>query len=302
MLVHHPTPKSTWAKRCLYLDDNSGYSPIEEYNHRSILDCEIVLEYDDHTPEENERYANKACKLLLRDGIKYSKWFSGNKSTHVHILVDTGDVNNLKLLKRVFLRHYGTMYKNQAGLLFSSDTKPNSLGKEERILPDLQLDCNNHLIRAEYGVHEKTQKLKRLVGKSPGYGKELSTIPQKIWAEYQKAFTIVVNRRTTIDLKEIMDHPGIKMLLDSNTFRAIGDGRARAMYHLITILKNKYSRNELVDKIVDWYSYSTKYKEDLDRRQIEYHVDHNIRKGYSFSMSKFNDLLEELGREDLILG
>lgn len=302
MLVYRPTEKSSWADRCLYLKDDSGYSPIKPYNHRSILDCEIVLEYDEGSPEDNERYANKACEHLRRDGIKYSKWFSGGKSTHVHILVDMGSASNRKLLKRSFLKHYGTFYEHpDSKYLYTEDTKPDSLDKSHRVMPDLQLDGENHLIRAEYGVHERTQENKRNTGRSPGYSSELSTIPQVVWDKYIRQYKINIKRRTTIDIKDVLEHPGVKMILDSNTFREIGDGRARALYHLICILKNKYSRDELVDKLVDWYRYSTKRKEKLSRREIEYHVDHNIRKGYVFSIIKFNDFLEELGREDLIV-
>lgn len=303
MLVYHPTRESTWGDRCLFLEPDTGYSETKAYNHRSVLPCEVVIEYDTPSMEDNARYVERVCKSLRADNIKYSKWFSGNKSIHLHVLLDIpADVRNRKLLKRSFMRYYGTLFEDSSTKkLYTATTKPESLGNESRILPDLALDSDNHLIRAEYGVHESSGKNKNPLGCSQGYAKELSVIPSVVWEEYKKAQAVVIQRRTVMDVQDALEHPGVKLLLDTSAFRELGDGRSRALFHLITILKNKYSRDELVSKLDDWYRYCTSFQEKLTRGKIAYFVDHNIRQGYQFSISKFNDFLEEIGREDLIL-
>lgn len=298
LLVYHPERDSTWADRALYLSDD--YSQTKAYNHRTILECEVVIEYDDRHKDFNRRCADKVCDRLMEDGIGYSKWSSGNKSTHVHTLVDIGNVRNRKLLKRVFMRHYGTFYYDEdTDRLYTEETRPEGLSKEDRVLPDLQLDANNHLIRAEHGVHEKTGEQKSLISRSAGYPVK-SQIPQVVWDKYEKAYQTVLNRKATIDLQDVSDHPGIKFIKDAAAMRELGDGRKRALYHLITVLKHKYDNpKDLIEFLQDWYSYCS--GSALSDGQIRYHVYHNIKKGYAFSLQKFNDFLEEIGREDLIL-
>ena len=44
MLCYRPTLKNGWGDRCLYLSDE--YEPKKKYNHRSVLDKEVVIEFD----------------------------------------------------------------------------------------------------------------------------------------------------------------------------------------------------------------------------------------------------------------
>ena len=300
LLVYHPEEDSTWSDRALYLDELCDYSHTKPYNHRVILEQEVVLEYDEGEPEFNRKCADWVTTRLREDNIKYAKWSSGNKSTHVHVLLDFKQASNNKLLKRIFMRHYGTIYVcPETGRFYSEDTKPEKLGREHRVLPDLQLDGQGHLIRAEYGVHEKTGRKKSLVSRSPGYP-EVSVIPPIVWTKYSSAYRTVLRRQTTRSVGDLMDHPGVQLILDGTSMRELGDGRTRALYHLITILKNKYAKpEELTSFLQSWYKYCN--GNSLTNSQIKYHVHYNYSKGYSFSPERFNDFLEEIGREDLIL-
>ena len=90
LLVYRPTLKSWWGDRCYYLDDD--YLQSKPYNHRSVLDNEVVIEFDEEDKTLNRKCADYVCKRLKTDNIGFSKWDSGNKSIHVHCMIDTGEV------------------------------------------------------------------------------------------------------------------------------------------------------------------------------------------------------------------
>ena len=45
LLCYRPTLKSYWGDRCNYLSED--YIQSKAYNHRSILDNEVVIEFDE---------------------------------------------------------------------------------------------------------------------------------------------------------------------------------------------------------------------------------------------------------------
>jgi hypothetical protein len=294
MLVHRETRTCSWANRALFLSEE--YNPITPYNHRSILYNEVVIEYDYEDKELNEKLATLVTDRLRDDKIKYSKWFSGGKSYHVHILVNPNKCRNISLLKNVICRYYGTFYKNPEDGKIYKEKKSETFIK---IIPDIRLCAENHLIRAEYGAHEGTGNLKTLVSKSPGYP-EVCEITEDVWKEYIKQQSTVIMRRVSTDVNKITDLPGFKYIATSHLFREAEDGRERAMFILIHSLKDDYRDDKVgfIRYIQDWYKYSGGYK--ITDNQIKHKVCYHWDKSYS--LNKFlNDLLESIGREDLIL-
>jgi hypothetical protein len=273
LVCYHPTHKSSWADRCLFLSEE--YESLKPYNHRSILNNEVVIEFDDGTKEENEELAREVARRLKRDGFKIAMWCSGNKSTHVHTFVDTKEAHNVQLLKKVFTRHYC---------------------KGLNINPDLRLCTTNHLIRAENGVHEKTGKQKSLIYKHREYPVILP-IPIHIWEEYAREQTIVIKRRVTHDINELDKSPLFKSLLNSVKFREdIGDGRERLIFAFIHILKSKYTNKEdLVAYLWDWYKYSggNKMNEYDIRNKVRYHWN----KDYTITENYLRRIMEECSIE-----
>ena len=60
IVVYRPTLKSWWGDRCLYKSEE--YIPAKQYNHRSILDKEIVIEFD-----QEDKKLNISLILLYED-------------------------------------------------------------------------------------------------------------------------------------------------------------------------------------------------------------------------------------------
>lgn len=275
VLVSRPTEDNGWADRCIYQSDN--YSPFKSYNHRTILPQEVIIEYDTDNKEDNKKYVDIIAKRLLDDGIEYIKWDTSNKSVHLHTLVDIKEAGNVQLLKKVFVRHYC----------------------EGLPVPDLRLCVDGHLVRAEYGVHEKTGKKKHIISRSSNYP-VVSRIPQVIWNKYVEVQSIVVKRKTTMNVNELVEDERIKYFLNTHEFGKSDDGRERALFMLIHLFKPKYKGDKqgLVKFLQDWYKYSGGYK--LKDKDIENKVRYHWSRDYHFGNTYINELLESIGRSDLI--
>lgn len=272
-LVYRPDEESKWGNRCFYLGE--GYNPNTAYNHRRILRNEVVIEFDNPDKKENLRLAQGVSKELKEIGVDHAIWFSGNKSYHVHCLLDMGAATNTAGVKRCFMRH---------------------VCKEA--LPDLQLAGDNHLIRAEWGVHEKTGKKKELIYRMQNYPR-VSRIPPRVWVEYyqerrQAAFNAV---SSNVKIKE---HPGFKFILESAEFKESDDGRKRALYLLTNVLKEDYreKKEELVKLLQDWYRYTG--GRGLTDREVAQTVNYQWDKPYRISERYLNEFLESIGRGDLV--
>ena len=275
MLVYHPTRVSTWSDRCLFGSDE--YNMSKAYNHRSILSNEVVIEFDDDSPETNKKYADLVHYNLKQDGFKIAKWRSGNKSVHVHFFVNLGNSRNTNLLKKTIMRYY---------------TKGIAV-------PDLRLASDNHLIRAEYGVHEKTGEFKSLISKMKGYP-EVTDLPEAVWSKYMSDQKKSIRNRFSYDLKALEELPGFKYVVNAEQFRATDDGRERALFMLIHVLKPRYKERkaEFIKFLQDWYRYSSGRK--LSDWAIKCKVEYHWEKNYSIGVAYLNELLESVGRDDLV--
>ena len=299
ILVHRGDAEESWAKRCLYLDGK--YQPLCPYNHRSVLDNEIIIEYDSDNVQLNERLVDEVIRKLRKDRISYMKAYSGNKSYHLHVLIKMANVKNVSLLKSTFMRHYGTFYvHNVSGQLYDNlDDAPDS--NVTRYVPDLQLS-GKHLIRAEFGIHEKTQYTKDIMMKSNDYP-SFSIAPKIVWDKYNDAQKTSVKIRMSQQTKDLAESDLVKELLDTVQFKEnMDDGRERLVYMLTHVLKHKYKIwEDLADFLWSWYSYSggRQMDEEKVRNKVKYHFfrsypDANWER-------KLRELLDELiGRETLM--
>lgn len=249
------------------------------YNHRVILRNEVVIEYDDDNKALNRKYADIITSKMKKDGVGYSKWFSGNKSVHIHCLLDVKTCRNISLLKKCFVRYY----------------------TEGLPLPDLQLLQDSHNIRCEYGLHEKTGVVKTKISEYNYFN--LSEIPKIIWERYKEEESKVISRQITKDLKSILSEStrGINFILSTQDFREVKDYHTRALFILIPVLRAKYSEDELVKYLQDWYHYTSGVK--MNDVQIEKYVRYYYKKSYgdNFYQEYLNTLLEQIGRNDLVV-
>jgi len=263
---------SSWGDRCQFLSPE--YSRTKKYNHRVTLDKEIVIEFDEEKPEDNEKAINIVCKRLKKDDIKYSLWYSGGKSTHCHFFVDTKKASNLRLLKSVIMRHYCE------GLEFK---------------PDLQL-AGKHLIRAEFGINEKTGKYKTKLYQSKEYP-ILNTIKQEVWDKYIKEMNWLLKASMTRSTNDLADSEYIKKLLDTTYFNdKLKDGRNRIIFVLANVLKTKYEKKELINLLQQWYKYCGGKK--MSDNQIAYVVYKAYKTDQSPGLKYILQLLKELGVEE----
>lgn len=275
LLVYRPDSTSSWRDRCKYLSES--YEPLKQYNHRSILRCEVVFEYDNDDPEKNRQLVDEVAKRLSKDNIKWSKWSSGNKSTHLHCMFKVKDLASFPTFKRMILRHY----------------------TEGLPLPDMRLAAENCLIRAEYGVHEKTGNKKSLISKHPSYP-EQGMVPLPLWDKYKedlkRNMSISIGVRSNNELSKLA---GFKFLLNPSDFRVVEDGRERVLFMLIHVLKDGYKDKEELGKFLcEWYRYSGGFKlNDSDvMGKVKYHWNRN----YLLTERFLDELLEELGLEKYI--
>lgn len=271
LLVHRPSNKHSWADRCYYLEE--GYEQGKPYNHRSILAQEIVIEFDDENPSKNEELALKVSKRLKADSITHAMWDSGGKSIHLHFFINPKTAGSIRLLKKVVMRYY------TEGL---------------ELKPDMRLAVDTHLIRAEHGVHEGTNRKKRLIFKSNNYLKD-NELPLKVWQKYANGRTTVIKREANKNIEG--ECTCINYIVSSVDFRENHDGRERALFILIHNLKSKMRVEELTEFLIDWYKYSGGYK--LTSNNIERKVRYHYNRNYgTYTMTK--ELLEELGKEKVL--
>lgn len=275
LLCYRPKSDSSWSDRCLYLSEE--YDANKPYNHRSILKNEVVIEFDDKDKDENRKNAFEVAKQLRHDGYAVSCWSSGNKSTHVHTFIDVAEAKSIPLLKNCFIRHYAR------GLP----------------LPDLRLCADAHLIRAEYGVHEKTGERKTIINQDVDYPK-VKKVRQDVWDRYTTERKIIMQRRISTDLNDISTLPGFQFILTTDEFRKADDARERALFMLIHVLKPKYKddKQKFIQYLQDWYSYSS--GKQLSPRDIENKVNYHWNRTYRIGQRYLNELLEVCGRADLI--
>lgn len=273
LLVSHPEETSSWKDRCYYLDEN--FNPQVHYNHRSILMKEVVLEYDYDNVDLNKELVDQAAHRLNKDGIKWSKWFSGNKSFHLHFFIDPKEAKRLNVLKSVILQYYGTSPDNS-------------------YKPDLQLAANAHNIRAEYGRHEKTGKLKILVSQTAGYP-QVCDLPESVWIMYSDRVKAILKAQVTRGTKDLQTHPLIKQILDTTEFRKNDDGRERALFVLIHVLKPKYTKPELTKFLQEWYRYSG--GRQLSAWAIACKINYHWDRQYVMTETFLHNLAYELGLE-----
>lgn len=290
IVVYRGDASGSWAKRCLYLSPK--YSPMVEYNHRQILDDEIVIEYDNEDVKLNSRLADKVSAKLRADGILFSKWHSGNKSEHIHLIVKKYDLANKELFKKAIMKHYGTYYYDEVNKIIY-DKYRDGLTK---LTCDLRLSGANHLIRAEYGLHEKTGEKKRLLWKSADYPKR-SKIPVSVFEKYTASMERSV--QTKLGLNIDPEHDIVKNLMDTVKFKeGMNDGRERVMFALIHILKPKFKPGNmegLVSLIDSWYNYCSTQRRKMTRIDIQNKVRYHWTKDYRVTINTLKKIMDEVG-------
>ena len=242
-----------------------------------MLKNEVIIEFDNEDLKVNYANTELVRKKLSKYKIKYSLWSSGNRSRHIHFFVDVGDAGNVPLLKKCLIRFF-------------------SEGTSE--LPDLRLASENHLIRAEGGLHEKTLQYKELIFESKHYP-EISPIPEQVWLNYSEEYRRVLNWKMSSTTKELYDHKAIRFIMDNDAIKRYGDGRERLFFVLMHVFKPKYDKDGLVRLLWDWYKYNGGYK--MSHLDVVNKVNYHYSRDYNITSYYLREQLEEIGVEKGVL-
>jgi hypothetical protein len=110
----------------------------------------------------------------------------------------------------------------------------------------------------------------------------------------------VVTSRVTRDVNELTEHPGIKYILTTHQFREAEDGRERALFMLIHLLKPRYTKKEeLVKYMQEWYKYSSA-KPGMSDSEVERKVSYHWSRDYFISERYIMEFLESIGKSEIM--
>jgi len=86
-------------------------------------------------------------------------------------------------------------------------------------------------------------------------------ITKEIWDRYNILTSELLHRKVTTTSSNIKEHPAFKIIFNPESFKEVDDGRERAMFFLLQVLKKDYTTpNDLFVFIYEWYKYSGGYK------------------------------------------
>jgi hypothetical protein len=244
----------------------------QHYNHRDILPGEIVWECDSTVVLDNVVAGLIIYNRLLNDGIIAQAWLSGNKSLHVSALFYTHNIKDLMAFRTfVFNKYVGDIKADRA-----------LLGK--------------HLIRAEYGVHEKTGCYKGLL---VGPVEPIKNhIPEDLMSDFDdELFRIEYNKykdsikRNTGIYRNRM--PKCTGVLLSDEYYAKNDGVNRGLFAISNIyahnIEDKQKGYELLTK------WNSKLKKPFGESTLLYHFRKALNTPQSVSCRYLHNLYDELG-------
>jgi len=279
-VVHHPDAYSSWA-RAVFNGEN--YDEGTAYNHRTIRPQEVIIEYDDGDRKTNYDLAMRASRKLSAHNAAHSVWTSGNKSTHIHTFFNFSDAENVRFLKRLLFKFFGT-HKHR--------------GKWYE--PDMALSSPDHLIRAEFGVHETTQNHKSFVDKTAHFP-QYNSIPEEVWEEYDTTDPSMNDFDDEELVESVANSEAFKWLLDPQNVKEIGDGRKRGTFILGNILWQATDRDkeDIINFCQEWYEEAGGRKDRL--RTIKNQLESNFELGgYTPGYLYLSDYLSDIGMERLI--
>lgn len=263
LLVSRKSATAGFGNKALL--NTAAFNPMEHYNHRCILDDELVIEFDNPDPTKNGNCAGLVVQKLKNANIDYSVWSSGGKSVHVHCHFDISkDYKDLKLIKRMIME---------------------VLVKDVGYEPDYQLCVRRHLIRAEFGFHEKSGLFKKRIMETENYPK-LAKVPEAIKVAYE----LVTKAREVAPKPKVLNaaHPLVMLVLNS---KDIKDGRKQLIWRLINILKQDFNQEQVITMLDAWYKNNN--GKDLNIRDIKKLVEYHWNRSYTITEYSFKTVLKD---------
>lgn len=194
-------------------------------NYRTALKNEIVLE-SDLSKEENDVLAERIMNILKEKGISFIAYFSGNKSTHIHIFFDNV-LEELEDDQRTFAK---------------KEWARQTLGEELYTILDESLFGKKHMILIKDCKHPKTGRLKKEIARFLAPQGEINSFIKEIAAEAAKQKSYAPSSKQIICVP--LSCPAVSFAL-ANKF---SDGSERYMKlapNVAAITRNHPQREDL---------------------------------------------------------
>lgn len=247
---------------------------------RDIMRDEIVIENDLNMRRMNMGLSLKHEKKLRVNGIGYQKWFSGNKSYHIHTHFNElnliQDTHDLKLLKKAFLLW---LYKFDEDKLSSTKL-------------DIQL-TGKHLIRLEHSWHPNTMQRKTLYSEHITDNNQLpETVVSYYISEKKKKEQLPKAKYISV-----FDRPCIMDMYRN----PLEDGRHRAAFILFNNFKKEFGNTIAGRMLIEWHQNQVAqtgiHKTTLTIKDINYiigyHSNHNRYPGCAY----IKDYMTSIGKK-----
>jgi len=222
------------------------YAHSMQPGHREIFQDELVIEGDLPKRQDNLKNSKWIEERLAGLNLTYKKYYSGSKSYHFHLFFPellNYERKEIPQIKERILR-----YITQCSSASNSckDCKMDTCKLRVQGI-DLQL-MKNHLIRLEYGIHNKTDRRKILI-KERDFGVNL--VPK---------FCIIKNKKLNNYYKEVGDFqpvyskmPCISLLQTKEAFAKKVDARERILFVVVAQHKmNKVPQAKAIAAVLNW--------------------------------------------------
>ena len=254
--------------------------------HREIFKDELVIEGDLPDRAVNFNNSEWISARLVRLGFEFKKYTSGNKSLHHHLffpeLLILSDGDGYQVKERL-LRY---IFECMSASAHCRDCKTEDC-KLRKMGIDLQL-TKKHMIRVEFGLHEKTDRRKILLEEKEGR----NLVP--------KFCLVKVRKYKPLTGKQVMlsDKKCITFLQSPNIFGEKVDARERILFVLAAIHKSSgKDSNKTLDALINWN------REILGGHFIESKINSTVRSVYLSNIapgcSYIKSILKDIGRMEV---
>ena len=224
----HTRPKGNWMYG---VSNDLGPTEWKEINHRRVYQNELVWDFDYPDKEQNLECARKTQKKLEQEGIHSRLWDSGGKGYHLHAFFDKEQMReHTKLKKKILLQHFAN-------------------GEFDEQM------THTHMIRLEYGFHEKTGCFKQPLLQNPHINfREPNKVPE--WVFERVEILALEKRIRMIRYKHERQHndapPECTLAFYSDQFYNLRDGVQRAMFVLGATIAQYYDVETCVNELIEW--------------------------------------------------
>jgi len=264
----------------LYTDAIIGFSSRFPINHREIFPDEVVLDFDTKSKDDRNKAYHLIVSRLKKHKFAFNAWSTGGKGVHIHLFFpELKKVPNEQrsIYKEEIIKYIAAQQINTAKI-------------------DFQL-CGRHLVRSEFGTHEKTGKDKLPIEEYTPLIKQDNKIPDKVISAVKRR--TLNSRHTQTRVAGKMAFPCVNYLV-SQDFAGIKDGRARALFILASYAYNNLGMAKGLDLLNQWNDYKMNgYFKEQELKSKLMHIKRNkIQVGCRY----IKYLLTELGITNKVCG